>query len=45
MYGELKRGSASLTQLIPLSLKGKEKEILERDFAPLLPTPPLPFNK
>jgi hypothetical protein len=34
MYGGVKRGEASLTQLIPLSVKGGE-EILERGFAPL----------
>ena len=32
-----------LTPFIPLSLKGEEGEILERGFAPLLPTLPLPL--
>jgi len=30
---------------IPLSLKGEGEEILERGFAPLLPTLPLPLIK
>jgi len=33
----------NLTPFIPLSLKGEGEEILERGFAPLLPT--LPPNK
>ena len=32
-----------LTPFIPLSFKGEEEEILERGFAPLLPTLPLPL--
>jgi len=34
------RSLTDLTPLIPLSLKGEGREILERGFAPLLPTPP-----
>jgi len=32
-----------LTPFIPLSLKGEGEEILERGFAPLFSTPPLPL--
>jgi len=32
-----------LTPFIPLSLKGEGEEILERGFAPLFPTLPLPL--
>jgi len=32
-----------LTPFIPLSLKGEGEEILERGYAPLLPTLPLPL--
>jgi len=34
-----------LTPFIPLSFKGEGEEILERGFAPLLPTLPLPLTK
>jgi len=33
----------NLTPFIPLSFKGEGEEILERGFAPLLPTLPLPL--
>jgi len=35
----------NLTPFIPLSLKGEGEEILERGFAPLLPTLPLPLTR
>ena len=33
----------NLTPFIPLSFKGEGEEVLERGFAPLLPTLPLPL--
>jgi len=37
------RLSKNLTPFIPLSFQGEGEEILERGFAPLLPTLPLPL--